>query len=148
MIAQTVRRHGSRNYSNRPASTVSLSIGRGYGVRTARVPLVYPCRYVREKLSVRESDRRCSPLAFCRRRISVGRAHLHRRRMFSIRPFRTKLTFRRNIPGIAFNVHVHIQYSCSYSIFISIFNIYIHTQYKYSYSTLIFIFNINVYYNH
>ena len=41
-------------------------MGRGHVVRTARVPLLYPCRYAREKLSVRESDRRCSPLAFCR----------------------------------------------------------------------------------
>ena len=34
-------------------------------VRSARVPLLSPCRYAREKLSVRESDRRCPPLAFC-----------------------------------------------------------------------------------
>ena len=66
-------------------------------MRTARVPLFYPCRYARKKLSVRESDRRCSPLAFCPRRISVGRAHRFRKRMYSIRRFRTKLTFRRNI---------------------------------------------------
>ena len=65
-------------------------------VRSARVPLLYPCRYAREKLSVRESDRRCSPLAFCPKRISVGRAHHYRRRMYSLRRFRTKLTFRRN----------------------------------------------------
>ena len=86
----------SRNHSSIPASTASLSIGRGDVVRTARVPLLYPCRYVRKKLSVRESDRRCSPLAFCPRRISVGRAHHYRKRMYSIRRFRTKLTSRRN----------------------------------------------------
>ena len=63
----------------------------------ARVPLLYPCRYARQKLSVRESDRRCSPLAFCPKRISVGRAHHHRKRTYSIRRFRTKLTFRRNM---------------------------------------------------
>ena len=34
-------------------------------MRSARVPLLSPCRYAREKLSVRESDRRCPPLAFC-----------------------------------------------------------------------------------
>ena len=66
-------------------------------VRSARVPLLYPCRNAREKLSVRESDRRCPPLAFCPKRISVGRAHHHRKRMHSIPRFRTKLTFRRNI---------------------------------------------------
>ena len=38
-------------------------------VRSARVPLLYPCRYAREKLSVRESDRRCPVLAFCPKRI-------------------------------------------------------------------------------
>ena len=65
-------------------------------MRSARVPLLYPCRYAREKLSIRESDR-CSPLAFCPKRIPVGRAHHHRKRMHSIRRFRTKLTFRRNI---------------------------------------------------
>ena len=91
------RSHSSRNHSSTPASTVSLSIGRGDAVRTARVPLLYQCRYAREKLSVRESDRRCSPLAFCPRRISVGRTHHYRKRMYSIRRFRTKLTFRRNI---------------------------------------------------
>ena len=66
-------------------------------LRSARVPLLYPCRYAREKLSVRESDRLCPPLAFCPKRISVGRADHHRKRMHSIRRFRTKLTFRRNI---------------------------------------------------
>ena len=66
-------------------------------VRSARVPLLYPCRYAREKLSVRESNRRCPPLAFCPKRISVGRAHHHRKRMHLIRRFRTKLAFRRNI---------------------------------------------------
>ena len=66
-------------------------------MRSARVPLLYPCRYAREKLSVRESDCRCPPLAFCPKRISVGRAHHHRKRMHSIRRFRTKPTFRRNI---------------------------------------------------
>ena len=66
-------------------------------VRSARVPLLYACRCAREKLSVRESDRRCPPLAFCPKRISVGRAHHHRKRMHSIRRFRTKLTFRRSI---------------------------------------------------
>ena len=86
-----------RIHSSTPASSATLSIGRGDVVRTARVPLLYPCRYAREKLSVRESDRRCSPLAFCHRRISVGRAHHYRKRMYSIRRFRTKLTFRRNI---------------------------------------------------
>ena len=65
-------------------------------MRTARVPMFYPCRYVREKLSVRESDRRCSPLVFCRRLISVGGAHHYRKHMNSIRRFRTKLTFQRN----------------------------------------------------
>ena len=59
------RNHSSRNHSSTPASAASLSIGRGDVVRTARVPLLYPCRYAREKLSVRESDRRCPPLAFC-----------------------------------------------------------------------------------
>ena len=44
-------------------------------VRSARVPLLYPCRYAREKLFVRENDRRCSPVAFRPRRVSVGRAH-------------------------------------------------------------------------
>ena len=90
------RNHSSRIRSGTPASTASLSIGRGDVVRTARVPLLYPCRYAREKLSVRESDRRCSPLAFCPRRISVGRAHHYRKHTYSIRRFRTKLTFRRN----------------------------------------------------
>ena len=90
-------RTGGRNHSSRPASTASLSTGRGNVVRTACVPLLYPCRYAREKLSVRESDRRCPPLAFCLKRISVGRAHRHRKRMHSIRRFRTKLTFRRKI---------------------------------------------------
>ena len=66
-------------------------------MRSARVPLLYPCRYARENLSVREIDRRCPPLAFCPKRISVGRAHHHRKRMHSIRRFRKKLTFRRNI---------------------------------------------------
>ena len=97
------RNHSSRNHSSRPASTASLSIGRGDVVRTARVPLLYPCRYAREKLSVCKSDRRCSPLAFCPGRISVGRAH-HRKRMCSIRRFRTKLTFRRNILRIAYQL--------------------------------------------
>ena len=94
--------HSSRNHSSTPASTASLSIGRGDVVRTARVPLLYPCRCAREELSVRESDRRCSPLAFCPRRISVGRAHHYRKGMNSIRRFRTKPTFRRNIRSIAF----------------------------------------------
>ena len=57
-------------------------------MRTARVPLLYPRRYAREKLSVHESDRRCSPLAFCPGRISVGRAHHHLKSMYSIRPLR------------------------------------------------------------
>ena len=65
-------------------------------MRSARVSLLYPCRYAREKLSVRESDRRSSPLAFSPARLSVGRTH-YRKRMHSIRRFRTKLTFRRNI---------------------------------------------------
>ena len=89
--------HSSRNYSSTQASTASISMGRGHVVRTARVPLLYPCRYAREKLSVRESDRRCSPLAFCPRRTSVGRARHYRKHMYSIRRFRTKLTFRRNL---------------------------------------------------
>ena len=72
------RSHSSRNHSSTPASTASLSIGGGDVVRTARVPLLYPCRHAREKLSVRECDRRCSPRAFCPRRISVGRAHHYR----------------------------------------------------------------------
>ena len=96
------RNHSSRNHSSTPASAASLSIGRGDVVRTARVPLLYPCRCAREELSVRESDRRCSPLAFCPRRISVGRAHHYRKGMNSIRRFRTKPTFRRNIRSIAF----------------------------------------------
>ena len=70
---------------------------KGDVVRSAGVPLLYPCRYAREKLSVRESDRRCPPLAFCPKRISVGRAHHHRKGMQSIRRLRTKLTFRRNL---------------------------------------------------
>ena len=65
--------------------------------RSDRVPRLYPCRYAQEKLSVRESDRPCPLLAFCPRRISIGRVHHHRKRMNSIRRFRTKLTFRRNI---------------------------------------------------
>ena len=76
------RNHRSRNHRSTPASTASLSIGRGDVVRTARVPLLYPCRYVRKKLSVRESDRRCFPLAFCPTRISVGRAYHHRKHMY------------------------------------------------------------------
>ena len=47
-------------YSSRP--TASLSSGRGDVVQSARVPLLYPCPYAREKLSVRESDHRSSPL--------------------------------------------------------------------------------------
>ena len=47
--------------------------------------------------SVRESDRRCPLLSFCPKRISVGRAHHHRKRMHSIRRLRTKLPFRSNI---------------------------------------------------
>ena len=50
-----------------------------------------------ESFRPRESDRRCSPLAFCPERISVGRAHHYRKRMYSIRRFRTNLTFPRNI---------------------------------------------------
>ena len=65
-----------------------------------RFDMLYPCRYAREKLSVREDDRRCSPLAFCPKRISVGRAHHYRKHMCSIRRFRTKLTFRRNVLNI------------------------------------------------
>ena len=83
-------------HSSRPASTASLSIGKGDVVRIVRLPLLYLCRCAREKLSVRESDRLCSPHAFCPRRISVGRAHHHRKRMYSFRRFRTKLTFRIN----------------------------------------------------
>ena len=49
------------------------------------VCLLYLCRYARVKLSVPESDRRCSPLACCPRRISVGRAHRYRKHMYSIR---------------------------------------------------------------
>ena len=56
------------------------------------------------KLSVCESDHRCPPLAFCPKRISVGRAHHHRKRMHSIHRFRTKLAFRRNM------LHVYILY--------------------------------------
>ena len=74
------RNYSSRNHSSTPASTTSLSIGRGDVVRTARLPLLHPCRYAREKLSVRESDRRCSPLALCPKRISVGRPHQYRKR--------------------------------------------------------------------
>ena len=66
-------------------------------MRSARVPLLNPCRYAREKLSVLESDRRCSLLALCPKRISVGGAYPYRKRMYSIRRFRTKLTFRRNV---------------------------------------------------
>ena len=73
------------------------------------MPLLYPCRYAREKLSVRESDRRCFPLAFCPKRISVGRAHHYRKRMYSIRRFRTQLTFRRNI----LHIIVHNTYHTS-----------------------------------
>ena len=43
-----------RNHSSTPASTAILSIGRGDVVRTVRVSLLYPCRFAREKLSVRE----------------------------------------------------------------------------------------------
>ena len=32
-------------------------------MRSARVPLLYPRSYAREKLTVRENDRRSSPLA-------------------------------------------------------------------------------------
>ena len=59
-------------------------------MRSARVDLLYPCRYAREKLSVRESDRRCYPLAFCPKRISVGRAYHHRKRMHSNSPVSRK----------------------------------------------------------
>ena len=78
---------------------------RGDVVRSARVPLLYPRRYAREKLSVRESDSRCSLLliALCPKRTPVGRAYHYRKRMHSIRRFRTKLTFQRN-------VMLHLQY--------------------------------------
>ena len=84
-------------------------------MRTARVPRLYPCRYAREKLSVRESDRRCSPLAFCPRRISVGRAHHYRKGMYSIRRFRTKLTFRRIILHEYMYIrNAHARSTCAY----------------------------------
>ena len=87
---------GCRNHSSRPASTASLLTGKG----TSCGPLVCLC-YTRVAMHglklFRESDRRCPPLAFCPKRISVGRAHHHRKRMYSIHRFRTKLTFRRNI---------------------------------------------------
>ena len=65
LVSLSPCRSYSRNHGSRPASTASLSIVSGDVVRSARVPLLYPCRYAREKLSVRESDRRCPPLAFC-----------------------------------------------------------------------------------
>ena len=89
LVSLSPCRSYSRNHGSRPASTASLSIVSGDVVRSARVPLLYPCRYAREKLSVRQSDRHCSPLAFCPKRISVGRAHHYRTRMYSICRFRT-----------------------------------------------------------
>ena len=107
------RNHSSRNHSSRPASTASLSIGRGDVVRSARVSLLYPCRYAREKLSVRESDRRSSPLAFCLKRLSVGRTHHYRKRVYSIRRFRTKLTFRKNkYCFVVYPSNCHIIFLC------------------------------------
>ena len=101
-----------RNHSSRPASTASLSTGKGTSCGPLVCLLLYPCRYAREKLSVRESDRRCSPLAFCPKRISVGRAHHYRKRMYSIRRFRTKLTFPRNILLCC----ISFELSCYYSL--------------------------------
>ena len=96
LVSLSPCRSYSRNHSN--SSLYYKPIDRqGDVVRSARVPRLYSCRYAREKLSVHESDRRCPPLAFCPKRISVGRAHHHRKRMHSIRRFRTKLTFRRNV---------------------------------------------------
>ena len=54
---------------------------------------VIPVSLCTGEVSVRESDRRCSRLAFCPKRISVGRAHHYRKRMYPIRRFRTKLAF-------------------------------------------------------
>ena len=66
-------------------------------VRSARVPLLYPRSYAREKRSVRESEDCFSPLALGPKRPSLGRTFHYRKRMYSICRFRTKLTFRRNI---------------------------------------------------
>ena len=54
-------RAGETTAVHQPLLQAYQSAG-GNVVRTARVPLLYPCRYAREKLSVRESDRRCSSL--------------------------------------------------------------------------------------
>ena len=105
-------RASGRNHSSRPASTASLSIGRGDVVPSARCLCYIPVPLSREKLSVRESDRRCSPLAFCPQRISVGRAHHYRKRMYSIRRFRTKLTFRRNTLLVVYPSNCHIIILC------------------------------------
>ena len=64
-------------------------------IATMQSVVTAQARYAREKLSVRESDRR-PPLAFCPN-VFPSVAHHHRERMHSIRRFWTKLTFRRNI---------------------------------------------------
>ena len=107
LVSLSPCRSCSRNHSSLYCKPIDRQ---GDVVRSVRVPLLYPCRYAREKLSVRESDRRCSPFAFCPKRISVGRAH-HRKRMYSIRRFRAKLTFRRNL--LLFYIkykHQHLTY--------------------------------------
>ena len=90
------------NHGSRPPSTASPSIGRGDVVRSVRVPLLYPCRYSREKLSVRESDRRCSPLLPSVLNVfpSVEPTTIVKV-CIQFLSFRTKLTFRRNVPCIA-----------------------------------------------
>ena len=60
-----VRRRYTQGRMRQQTSLYCKPIDRqGDVVQSARVPLLYPCRYAREKLSVRESDRRCPPLAF------------------------------------------------------------------------------------
>ena len=79
------------------ASTASLSTGKG----TSCGPFVCLC-YTRVAVHGRSFPSArvmvvVLPFAFCPKRISVGRAHHHRKRRKSIRRFRTKLTSRRNI---------------------------------------------------
>ena len=93
-------RTGGSNHSKQYTGLYCKPIDRQGGrhaVRSARVPLLHPCGFAREKLSVRERYRRSSPLAFCSKRRSVGRTHHYRKCMYSIRRFRTKLIFRRNM---------------------------------------------------
>ena len=97
LVSLSPCRSCSRNHGSRPASTASLSTSKG----TSCGPLVCLC-YTRVAMHGRSFPSArvivvVLPLPFCRKRISVGRAHLHRKRMHTIRRFRTNLTFRRNI---------------------------------------------------